>query len=490
MANENINIVFTMTDELSKALSNVSKNVEALGKQMDQVGRSMSKAGSQMVMVGGAITGAFALALRQVSEFSPEARRVFDDIADSALELNTAIVTAVLPVFQAVSGALNSVVTWFNSLDVSLRNNILQGVLIGGIFLTIGGVMLKLIGIITSLGGKFIQFLNPVGLVLIAITGGLILMIQNWETVRGVVLPIVKSVENAVLMLAIGYDKTAIALGHLLAFMASMAGQQSSAVYWESEVVALEQQIKELEQRMSEVMSDVGPTWASNLDDGVMKIKQKVDEIKQYLSDLGNNTRTEVDKNLTDFKKVIDGYITSLQTLGKQAGQLVVTQVNMFATKFGQSVSKMIMEGKNFGESMKQMFFEMAEAFIAEVARMIAQWLAFMALKKAVSFFGIFHEGGQVMHNGGPVRAHSGLSLASDEVPIIAQRGEGILSRRGMMALGGTPALNALNSGRSMRGDTYISIEVNGPVVRNDMDIKTLTEEISNRLAREAERIY
>ena len=62
-------------------------------------------------------------------------------------------------------------------------------------------------------------------------------------------------------------------------------------------------------------------------------------------------------------------------------------------------------------------------------------------------------DGGE-MHRGGLVRAHSGGGLASDEVPIIAQTGEGILSRDGMDALG------ALNSGRgSLGGDGSALLE-------------------------------
>lgn len=59
---------------------------------------------------------------------------------------------------------------------------------------------------------------------------------------------------------------------------------------------------------------------------------------------------------------------------------------------------------------------------------------------------GIFHRGGLVMHKGGYVpRFHMG-GLSSDEVPAILQRGEGVLSRKGIAAL------DALNSGRNMGG--------------------------------------
>lgn len=90
-------------------------------------------------------------------------------------------------------------------------------------------------------------------------------------------------------------------------------------------------------------------------------------------------------------------------------------------------------------------------------------------------------------HEGGLIRAHSGLAV--DEVPIIAQTGEGILSRRGMSALGGAGALNSLNGGYGAGRNISIQNYIYNPVVRSDEDIDKLTEEISLRLSREAERI-
>jgi hypothetical protein len=116
---------------------------------------------------------------------------------------------------------------------------------------------------------------------------------------------------------------------------------------------------------------------------------------------------------------------------------------------------------------------------------MITQWLVFMALKAAASFF-FFHTGGQIMHSGGPIRAHSGLAV--DEVPIIAQTGEGILSRRGMATLGGVGNLNALNSGRGGVG-TIINIDFNNAVVREETDFAKIAEAVSQILNAEIERL-
>lgn len=72
----------------------------------------------------------------------------------------------------------------------------------------------------------------------------------------------------------------------------------------------------------------------------------------------------------------------------------------------------------------------------------------------------IFHEGGVVgedgrqiprYHDGGMIVAHRGMLIPEPgpgEVPILAQTGEGILSRKGVAAAGGPAAVRAFNEGR------------------------------------------
>lgn len=71
----------------------------------------------------------------------------------------------------------------------------------------------------------------------------------------------------------------------------------------------------------------------------------------------------------------------------------------------------------------------------AAVGAMGAAQVAIIASQK-------FHQGGVVKGNG----------LASDEVPVIAQTGEGFISRRGMRNIGGEAGLSAINSGNGSLG--------------------------------------
>lgn len=71
----------------------------------------------------------------------------------------------------------------------------------------------------------------------------------------------------------------------------------------------------------------------------------------------------------------------------------------------------------------------------------------FMSLFSSLApLLAFLHQGGMVS----PIYAHSGLS--PDEVPIIAQTGEGVLSRKGMRAVGGSDNLRRLNSGEGLGG--------------------------------------
>lgn len=136
---------------------------------------------------------------------------------------------------------------------------------------------------------------------------------------------------------------------------------------------------------------------------------------------------------------------------------------------------------KAFGESLLKTFSDV-------IAEMIVKWVIFSAITGGTGggFASLFHSGGAVgsvgslgastgkltggrtinvgvgnkytgisadtpeifnklrKHSGGFIKAHNGLAI--DEVPIIAQTGEGVLSRRGMRAL------DKLNSGDSNVG--------------------------------------
>jgi hypothetical protein len=118
--------------------------------------------------------------------------------------------------------------------------------------------------------------------------------------------------------------------------------------------------------------------------------------------------------------------------------------------------------------SLKEVFADFGRTMLQTISQILAKIVMIKMLTAFAggaggSIFGVpvgslFHEGGMVRRRQNRfVRAHQGL--APDEVPIIAQTGEGILSRRGMNALGGPDNLKALNRGEGVRsGGVTINI--------------------------------
>ncbi|MCX6985439.1 MAG: hypothetical protein NT118_11930, partial [Lentisphaerae bacterium] len=117
--------------------------------------------------------------------------------------------------------------------------------------------------------------------------------------------------------------------------------------------------------------------------------------------------------------------------------------------------------------NLNEIFVDFGRAVLQMISNILARLLLikmFTAMAGpggkifGVAIGSLFHEGGIVgKQHRGFIRAHNGL--APDEVPIIAQTGEGMLSRRGMQALGGSDNLRTLNRGEQVeRGGITINI--------------------------------
>jgi len=141
--------------------------------------------------------------------------------------------------------------------------------------------------------------------------------------------------------------------------------------------------------------------------------------------------------------------------------------------------------------SMQEIFANFGRAVLQMISNILAKLLLiklFTAMAGASgTIFGVpvgslFHQGGIVRrHHGGFIRAHSGL--APDEVPIIAQTGEGILSRQGMRTLGGPDNLKNLNRGEGS-GAGGVTININQVIQAWDaQDVWRNRKALSNAIA-------
>lgn len=501
-----LEVQLTLNDKLTagmnKAFESVSKNIQKASKSFESLGREISQAGKNMTFLGVSITGPMAIAFKTASDYSIEAGDSLKSLTASAIEFQAVIGNAMVPVINKLTNAINSANQWLQQMDPAMRNAVIQGALMVGIFLTLGGAIMNVVGKLATMIARVVQF-AAANAPLLIMAGTLIAIIYYWDQLRTVAMPVIAGLQIGADMVAIGFLKmldaimwvaeqfTNMALKlkpmidalehfHLISsqtaegWRAALDGMSMSVGSARDEI---HESIAALEMDMQNAMSGQG--WAESADTGIQQIKTKFQELVNFFQmDFVPPVNTAMQQFSQNFASTFKQAYDQATNLGKNTANIVVQQVQMFSQQFGQGFAQMIVHGKNFGDSMKQMFIDMATAFIAAVVQMIAQWMAFVALKAATSWmgFGLFHEGGKVMHSGGPVRAHNGLAV--DEVPIIAQTGEGILSRRGMAALGGEGALNALNSGQP--GGGGISVNIGGNVYAQNTDqINDLAERIA-----------
>jgi hypothetical protein len=185
------------------------------------------------------------------------------------------------------------------------------------------------------------------------------------------------------------------------------------------------------------------------------------------------------------------GVWTSFLTNAKKG----VTGLAMsFSRQLAGAITDSILHGKNFGKTMIEMLIKLAVQFAVATAAAWALAIALKALK--VASMGPI---GLIMHEGGMVRAHQGLmtnpqrahsGLAPDEVPIIAQRGEAVLSRsKGVPAIGGPGGVAMANAGIppgqaiTVNVDTFIGeedwvedyfIPILNKIARRDVGMETV----------------
>jgi len=215
---------------------------------------------------------------------------------------------------------------------------------------------------------------------------------------------------------------------------------------------------------------------------GTEQLKQTAGELAVLIKGID----TEILDLTDDAEPVKKKFTKVFEKMKEKAEELATTIEEGIGTAFAD----MIVDGKSFADSMKQLFKDLVKSIIAELTKLVVH----SVFKKVLGLLGfgglggIFHGGGAVgeFHNGGAIpRAHNGLAV--DEVPIIAQTGEGILSRKGMQALGGESKLNALNNGQSLGGvDSSIVINIYNPKANSKEDIRELAvamgEEVDRQL--------
>lgn len=194
--------------------------------------------------------------------------------------------------------------------------------------------------------------------------------------------------------------------------------------------------------------SEVAAVFGKTIEDTGLKIGNGFGLIKQHSVKV--DIRGVLDNSIEGFNKLKTATVESVPgftTVGKAATSLFDDLKKTTSGVMGLSSAFSSFSGSQFGANFgSSMGFGKGMTIAGPAIPNTSSWNAYM--KSA----GFFHSGGGVGFSGAK-RFHSG-GLMQGEVPIVAQEGEGILSRRGMAAL------SRLNGGGSV-GGASVNITIN-----------------------------
>lgn len=460
-----INIHLRLFDNFSSAAARIQTQTQRLGQNLEQAGRAASQFGSRLAFVGGATTGAFLLAMKNIEGASPAVTRTFRELENVTRNLQLSIAESAQPALQRMVDMFAAVVDAWNELDPNLRDAIVQFTFTAGAALLAAGAVMKLGGAIITIIGKVssvVAILGKKHLVLTLITTAIGLMIAHWDKVREYVIPIVNALQwelsrEAIIILELGRALIWVTDKALAPFI--KAAMSLIPILEHTKVIS-----KETADRWRESLSGISDQFG----DAREKMGEQVDQLKKDMENAATNTGQTwgkaADQIAQSGQNVVNTMTTVVDNLGKttKSGMARSKQEVLNWASYAESIVRRLassMEsslGNFFMNTLKgqvgaakQFFMDFGNAVLQTLTQVLAKLILMKTVGAAMSgFLGFnpfsFHSGGVVK------KAHAG-TFAQDEIPIVAQEGEGVLSRQGMGRLG-KGNLQRLNRGEDIGG--------------------------------------
>ena len=498
--------------------------VKEMGASLRSAAKMIGQVGQTMVLFGGIITGPLVLAFREADKYSGAVHNQLEKLKNLTAAFQVQIATALIPLMEKFINTLGGLFNAWNSLGPATQQMIIQGVALTGVFLALGGGALILIrhlgnlfGIIQQAAGSFLVFvaLNPV---LAAIIGSVAILVVLMIKFKGVADVVLNGVELSLLTLLNGFE--ALKVGILKA-LALIQGGIEKVLTWLAKIPGPQQEMfknmaagaagarEELDKLAEKGLGNIiknSEKMGKILSGGQGSLAEGFDNVKDKVSGLWDKLKNPPPFNI----KPIAERLKSLQEI---SDDIFKAMERGMSDLFYNSVMEKSFKLQNFFQQLGQSILRIWTDLMAQ---MVTNWLRTMTTMQsgsggssAMSWLGILGKaigigagiggivggvggsivstGGQSIaghvaynawspsasslaamgyHNGGPildklVRAHNGLAVG--EVPIIAKRGEYVLSERGVAAAGGIGNLNRINRGEQSGG---------GSVVHNHFNIQ------------------
>lgn len=515
MADRNINILISLQSVVTGNLARVSqvldKTTSSL-KSLDKATKQTRKIAGDIAFLGTAVSGAFAIAMKTAERYSLDVQKTNDSIANSYKALQIEIANAILPMYQRLAAVANNLVRIFKSMDDALKRKILTIAATGaaltvliGLFGNFAARIASLIIGVARLGVALagLAVAHPVILTIVAVVGTFAFLVykvtESWEVFNNTVVPILVNFENLLLSMkaavhdlaASFFDAFAAAIepfqrmidlvqklpggkvfsGLSKALKSAGDDLKILAEIQRDEVDKILQTMYDKMIEQKSIIADIVWSVGSGMHGIVNNLKEIIDDITNIKSGMNVN----INETLWDgFKRGMYEAEKELVDFGKLGETVAKRMVGAMSTYFSEGFFAVI---TGDFEKLEDVFKDFAKSVLKAITDMIAQMLVLNALR---SVFGAGFSTPAYYHSGGSIgnipRAHSGRAF--DEVDVRLQKGEGVVSRRGMNSLG-REGLKKINQGESVTAEKQ-NIVINlqtwdaSDIVRNRKTIENI----------------
>lgn len=476
--NRELEIIMRLRDEVSKQLKGIEgafirfkNSIKELGVHMKQLGREISQVGHFIGLLGATITGPMLLAFRNSAEYSSRVSTQMERLKNVTTAFQVAIGEALAPIMEKFTNILGTLLNQWNGLGSAQQQAIIQATFMAGVYLTMTGIVVTFIGKIVAFTGEILKLgaafmsLSGAQMAIVALIAAVALLILYWDKLGKVATPVLNALEIGSKMVAIGFLSIVRGINEAFSNILDKASliyekvsqfqllPESMKVNYKIAALSLKDMSNQL--RANAAVTD---NYIKSLEGGIQKIlvTGKGDlvgffdnahaKIKSIFDLFKNPPKVNIEPVVKQFNAMKDIAQNTAQAMSHSLGDFFFNVVT----------------GKL--NNLKQVFADFGQSILHILSNALAKLILVKTIGMAFPGLGqFFHQGGLVFHSGGIIpRAHSGM-LASDEIPIIAQTGEGVLSRRGMSGLG-VDNFNRLNSGEKLGGSS-VSIVIN-PVIQ------------------------
>jgi len=411
---------------VDKVMDKTQEQIKRTQRGFESFGYGLRKLSSSLMIMGTMISAPFIASINVAAKTNAQIRLAMLGVTSSFRNLSEEIGNAALPLIEKFSEAIRKLVKWFVDLPPEVKKNIVQFSLLIGITLTlIGSVvrliyMLKIVGALDALK-TIITFLIINFKLLSIILGSVVIAFAAWKV--GIWISDITGLNEALsgkngLFTKIfeWLDKNNV-LGKLKEFAATIG---SLAIRWSTGMGFIPPEA-----------IDLGKITVTP----PKTVKKEKSPFGKMMDELGAGFKVgilNIYKEFTNFGAAMEN----------GAKTIAMGMKDSFSTIFFDAFTGELKKAQEY-------FTAFGRIILKVLAEILAQILVVRTLRTVLpsSWFGIIgseHEGGTI----GPIvrKAHSGLSTG--EVPVIAQTGEGYLSRNGMATLG-SKGLDSLNRGEA-----------------------------------------